>query len=298
MTIVFERYNAKYQKIIPFFISYIYVCTSTKDKDYLTHLQWGGENIQCIKLLWLPIYASFYNTVLISRCLIFSTGGRMGRFDSGYVIMNSLLSNKSALQSLPLEDIWSYLLFVACKQTGQHRLKCIELLLRVLQSSSDLQLCPVATDGRPVVAEKSILITDDRIVKGTFMPGSNGNDTDLSFITKEKDERRALHRKTTVDLTLLQPLWLLYSKLQKDQVNTGYGILPPLIHALTELFFVAESRAQEWDVVKEYLISVQDHKLIIDTVLEGAKNIAAIGVAIGYQNIASDPYLQKLQSLS
>ena len=35
---------------------------------------------------------------------------------------------------LPLNDLWSSLVYVACKQTGRHRLKTIQLLLRILQS--------------------------------------------------------------------------------------------------------------------------------------------------------------------
>ena len=51
-------------------------------------------------------------------------------------IRSDLRLNKSLLhfRHLPLNDLWSSLLYVACKQTGRHRLKTIQLLLRILQS--------------------------------------------------------------------------------------------------------------------------------------------------------------------
>ena len=69
------------------------------------------------------------------------TGGRMGRFDTGYLILNSVFSLKDVILLLPIKDLWASLVYVACKQTGQQRLKSIQLLLKILQSQFKKEGC-------------------------------------------------------------------------------------------------------------------------------------------------------------
>ncbi|XP_062261903.1 zinc finger ZZ-type and EF-hand domain-containing protein 1 isoform X1 [Platichthys flesus] len=64
------------------------------------------------------------------------TGGHRGRFQTGFEIMKQMLADEQALTHLPLADIWEWQVCVACRQTGNQRLKAIHLLLRLLQCQS------------------------------------------------------------------------------------------------------------------------------------------------------------------
>uniref|UniRef100_A0A4W3IYQ1 Zinc finger ZZ-type and EF-hand domain containing 1 n=1 Tax=Callorhinchus milii TaxID=7868 RepID=A0A4W3IYQ1_CALMI len=65
------------------------------------------------------------------------------------------------------------------------------------------------------------------------------------------------------DLTLLKPLWQLFTKMESHgrQEQAGVCILPPLHRALTELFFTAENRAVELGVLQDYFLALttEDH---------------------------------------
>ncbi|XP_033118945.1 zinc finger ZZ-type and EF-hand domain-containing protein 1-like [Anneissia japonica] len=68
------------------------------------------------------------------------TGGQLGRFVTGHILLNEILSNTSKASHIPVNEVWSWLVHVASCQTGQQRLKAIQLMLRLLQaatSSSD-----------------------------------------------------------------------------------------------------------------------------------------------------------------
>ena len=69
------------------------------------------------------------------------TGGRLGRFDTGYLILNSVFSLQDVILLLPIKDLWAGLVYVACKQTGQQRLKTIQLLLKILRSQFKKEGC-------------------------------------------------------------------------------------------------------------------------------------------------------------
>nr|XP_019941221.1 PREDICTED: zinc finger ZZ-type and EF-hand domain-containing protein 1 isoform X3 [Paralichthys olivaceus] len=64
------------------------------------------------------------------------TGGHRGRFQTGFEILKQMLADDQALSHLPLADIWEWQVGVACRQTGNQRLKAIHLLLRLLQCQS------------------------------------------------------------------------------------------------------------------------------------------------------------------
>uniref|UniRef100_A0A673GTN3 Zinc finger ZZ-type and EF-hand domain-containing protein 1-like n=1 Tax=Sinocyclocheilus rhinocerous TaxID=307959 RepID=A0A673GTN3_9TELE len=132
------------------------------------------------------------------------TGGHRGRFQTGFEILKQMLADEQALTHLPLADIWEWQVGVACRQTGNQRLKAIHLLLRLLQ-------CP---------------------------------------------------SQWGCDLTLLRPLWQLFTTMESGLIQdpTSITVLLPLHRALTELFFIAEAKAM------------------------ALKNIAAISLAINYPN--------------
>ncbi|RXM95626.1 Zinc finger ZZ-type and EF-hand domain-containing protein 1 [Acipenser ruthenus] len=115
------------------------------------------------------------------------TGGHRGRFQTGFEILKVMLADERAFHHLPLADIWEWQVGVACRQTGNLRLKAIHLLLRILVCSSE----------------------------------------------------------SGCDLTLLRPLWQLFTTMESSlcQDPTSISVLLPLHRALTELFFTAESRA-------------------------------------------------------
>uniref|UniRef100_A0A671TY76 Zinc finger ZZ-type and EF-hand domain containing 1 n=1 Tax=Sparus aurata TaxID=8175 RepID=A0A671TY76_SPAAU len=152
------------------------------------------------------------------------TGGHRGRFQTGFEILKQMLADDQVLGHLPLADIWEWQVGVACRQTGNQRLKAIHLLLRLLQ-------CP---------------------------------------------------SQTACELTLLRPLWQLFMSMENSlsQDPTSITVLLPLHRALTELFFIAEARAQ--GILQEYLLAMTtDEQLLNHTAL---KNIAAISLAINYPN--------------
>uniref|UniRef100_A0A3Q3Q0Q2 Zinc finger, ZZ-type with EF hand domain 1 n=1 Tax=Monopterus albus TaxID=43700 RepID=A0A3Q3Q0Q2_MONAL len=64
------------------------------------------------------------------------TGGHRGRFQTGFEILKQMLADNQVLSHLPLADIWEWQVGVACRQTGNQRLKAIHLLLRLLQCQS------------------------------------------------------------------------------------------------------------------------------------------------------------------
>ncbi|KAG9341464.1 hypothetical protein JZ751_019274 [Albula glossodonta] len=156
------------------------------------------------------------------------TGGHRGRFQTGFEILKQMLSDDQALGHLPLADIWEWQVGVACRQTGNQRLKAIHLLLRILH-------CP---------------------------------------------------SQCGCDLTLLRPLWQLFSSMESglSQDPTSITVLLPLHRALTELFFIAESRAIEQGILQEYLLALTTNEQLLVHTAQALKNIAAISLAINYPN--------------
>ncbi|XP_064626439.1 zinc finger ZZ-type and EF-hand domain-containing protein 1-like isoform X2 [Lineus longissimus] len=75
------------------------------------------------------------------------SGGKTGRFDTGHMILNSILSAPNKTRLLPLDELWSSLIQVVCKQTGAHRLKIVQLLLHILNSQCRRDDCsPLVID--------------------------------------------------------------------------------------------------------------------------------------------------------
>ncbi|XP_026183286.1 zinc finger ZZ-type and EF-hand domain-containing protein 1 isoform X3 [Mastacembelus armatus] len=156
------------------------------------------------------------------------TGGHRGRFQTGFEILKQMLADEQVLSQLPLPDIWEWQVGVACRQTGNQRLKAIHLLLRLLQCQS----------------------------------------------------------QTACELTLLRPLWQLFMSMENclSQDPTSITVLLPLHRALTELFFIAETRAMAQGVLQEYLLAMTTDEQLLNHTLMALKNIAAISLAISYPN--------------
>ncbi|XP_061104197.1 zinc finger ZZ-type and EF-hand domain-containing protein 1 isoform X3 [Conger conger] len=149
-------------------------------------------------------------------------------FSTGFEILKQMLSDDHTLGHLPLADIWEWQVGVACRQTGNQRLKAIHLLLRILH-------CPT---------------------------------------------------QCGCDLTLLRPLWQLFSSMESglSQDPTSITVLLPLHRALTELFFIAETKAIEQGVLQEYLLALTTNEQLLVHTAQALKNIAAISLAINYPN--------------
>ncbi|KAI4877405.1 hypothetical protein NFI96_011706 [Prochilodus magdalenae] len=88
------------------------------------------------------------------------------------------------------------------------------------------------------------------------------------------------------DLTLLRPLWQLFTTMENgvSQDPTSITVLLPLHRALTELFFVAEAKAMEQGILQEYLLALTTNEQLLVRTAQALKNIAAISLAINYPN--------------
>ncbi|XP_078294074.1 zinc finger ZZ-type and EF-hand domain-containing protein 1 isoform X2 [Panthera onca] len=91
------------------------------------------------------------------------------------------------------------------------------------------------------------------------------------------------------DLTLLKPLWQLFTHMEYSLFEdvTQPGILLPLHRALTELFLVTENRAQELGLLQEYLLALTTDDHLLRCAAQALQNIAAISLAINYPNKAT-----------
>ncbi|KAL7987036.1 hypothetical protein Chor_005955 [Crotalus horridus] len=94
------------------------------------------------------------------------------------------------------------------------------------------------------------------------------------------------------DLTLLKPLWHLFSHMEKNMKFevAKPGVLLPLHRALTELFFVAESRVSELGSLQDYLLALNTEDHLYHCTAQALKNIAAISLAINYPNKSTSPW--------
>ncbi|XP_007425988.1 zinc finger ZZ-type and EF-hand domain-containing protein 1 [Python bivittatus] len=94
------------------------------------------------------------------------------------------------------------------------------------------------------------------------------------------------------DLTLLKPLWNLFSCLENNMKYdvTKPGVLLPLHRALTELFFVTESRVSELGSLQDYLLALNTEDHLYRCTAQALKNIAAISLAINYPNKSTSPW--------
>ncbi|XP_053310913.1 zinc finger ZZ-type and EF-hand domain-containing protein 1 isoform X2 [Spea bombifrons] len=88
------------------------------------------------------------------------------------------------------------------------------------------------------------------------------------------------------DLKLLKPLWPIFTRLEETtcQDTGSNGVLLPLHRALTELFFIAENRADESGCLQDYLLALTTEEQLCNYTTQALKNIAAISFAMNYPN--------------
>uniref|UniRef100_A0A8C5F7L2 Zinc finger ZZ-type and EF-hand domain containing 1 n=1 Tax=Gadus morhua TaxID=8049 RepID=A0A8C5F7L2_GADMO len=92
--------------------------------------------------------------------------------------------------------------------------------------------------------------------------------------------------QTACELMLLRPLWQLFVSMETTlcQDPACITVLLPLHRALTELFFIAESRATAQGILQEYLLAMTTDQQLLNHTAMALKNIAAISLAINYPN--------------
>ncbi|XP_048575305.1 zinc finger ZZ-type and EF-hand domain-containing protein 1 isoform X2 [Nematostella vectensis] len=181
------------------------------------------------------------------------TGGQLGRFKTGFSVLNALLSlDNNIARFLPLQKLWSLLVSVACCQTGQQRLMATGLLLRLL-----LVVSGQAVDSDGVRAE-------------------------------------ALDAPERPDLSLLKPLWALYTKMLEKESSAGAAptLVPPVLRGLTELFLVVENLAQDWGMAEDLVVGFTTNESLKRCFAHAVQKVGCIGIAIGLPNKASEALIQ------
>jgi len=119
-------------------------------------------------------------------CTVTVTGTQKGRFDTGYSILQELLCDQR--QRLPLGQLWSGLITVACQHIGEERLKVTKLLMMMLETQTK----------RCVMGLCCLFGTDE--IQSVCLP--------LHSHAQPAGDR--------LDLTALKPLWQLYTTLMKQ----------------------------------------------------------------------------------
>ncbi|XP_041474383.1 zinc finger ZZ-type and EF-hand domain-containing protein 1-like isoform X3 [Lytechinus variegatus] len=197
------------------------------------------------------------------------TGNKLGRFETGYVILNTVLANPKLAQQVPLQELWEWLVQVARKQVGQSRLKAVQLLLRILASipsPCDDPSDPSAS-STPPVADPPTPADQDTI--GEDPPPSS---------TPAPTPSPA---RPPVDLTRLKPLWLLLDSMNcRLSADCAPQSLAAAHRALMELFLMVENMVQEWDMVEEYVLAMSNDDAIKKAIVQGATNIKCIQLAL------------------
>ncbi|XP_073246845.1 zinc finger ZZ-type and EF-hand domain-containing protein 1-like isoform X1 [Porites lutea] len=176
------------------------------------------------------------------------TGGQLGRFKTGFTVLNAMLSldNKIA-RSLPLKKLWVWLVSVACCQTGQQRLMATGLLLRLL-----LVVSGQARDS-----------------DGSCSPPMDESERpDLSLLKP------------------LWSLYT--GMLEKEGSGSAPTLVPPVLRGLTELFLVVENLAQDWGVAEDLVVGFTTIESLKRCFSQAVQRVGLIGLAIGQPNQASE----------
>ncbi|KAK7112606.1 zinc finger ZZ-type and EF-hand domain-containing protein 1-like isoform X2 [Littorina saxatilis] len=184
-------------------------------------------------------------------------------FETGHTILESILAAPMAL-SLPLSDMWRSLAYVACKQTSTQRLKAIQLLLRIIKTQHE---CLPRSKAKA--------------------SSSSSTDAPLHPFSLPPPLDPSPPPRPSIDLSLLRPLWNLYSKMTaKDDESSN--MQQPVVRALTELFLQAENLALDWDMVDEYLAAMANVQDVKGSVLQAITNVAIVSVAAGVKTMATE----------
>ncbi|RUS90799.1 hypothetical protein EGW08_001418 [Elysia chlorotica] len=179
------------------------------------------------------------------------TPGICDSFETGHTILKAVLSSTVA-RSLPLDQLWTSLVYVACKQPGTQRLKVINLMLKI-----------VALQGKANCDNES-----------KTMP-----DIDLSLLKPLWDLYQNMTNKDTDQTNTA------CGASSGGNSKPGTSFQPAVMRALTTLFLQTENLANEWGITDEYLAALSD---IYPSLFQGLFNVAAVGSEISYPNLATD----------
>ena len=177
------------------------------------------------------------------------TGGKLGRFETGYLIINAVFSmpDEGVRRSLPVKELWEGLVYVACKQTAQQRLKSLQLMLKILQSQFSAQGCQKLEIDLSLLLPLWKLYNNMAEVKGHEEVGGATSTT-----------------------------------------SSHTTIVSQLCRALTELFLTAENLAMDWGCVRQYLASLMLKEDVEGLIRQGLANVAAVSLSIGYSNVVTE----------
>ncbi|PIK51868.1 putative zinc finger ZZ-type and EF-hand domain-containing protein 1 [Apostichopus japonicus] len=175
-------------------------------------------------------------------------GNHVGRFETGFVLLDSVLQCSGLVSSISLPTLWASLIEVCNKQVGHPRLKSIRLLLRILQY--------ISSEGN--TSCHSDVETKDDASLGV----------DLTLLKPLWFLLNQMNNNLSEDSTTCQSIHAAHS-------------------ALTELFFFVENLVKSKDLVESYISALVDEEEIKASVRQGLCNVAAIGSAIGVPNKAS-----------
>ncbi|XP_071812907.1 zinc finger ZZ-type and EF-hand domain-containing protein 1-like isoform X3 [Apostichopus japonicus] len=175
-------------------------------------------------------------------------GNHVGRFETGFVLLDSVLQCSGLVSSISLPTLWASLIEVCNKQVGHPRLKSIRLLLRILQY--------ISSEGN--TSCHSDVETKDDASLGV----------DLTLLKPLWFLLNQMNNNLSEDSTTCQSIHAAHS-------------------ALTELFFFVENLVKSKNLVESYILALVDEEEIKASVRQGLCNVAAIGSAIGVPNKAS-----------
>jgi hypothetical protein len=97
-----------------------------------------------------------------------------------------------------------------------------------------------------------------------------------------------------LDLTLLKPLWSLYTVLTKNEekpVKNG-SLKPEIVRGLTELFLIVENLAQEWGVEQDLMMETISEETILKWFGEGVCNIGYVSLSLGLTNTITETLIE------
>nr|XP_047143287.1 zinc finger ZZ-type and EF-hand domain-containing protein 1 [Hydra vulgaris] len=94
--------------------------------------------------------------------------------------------------------------------------------------------------------------------------------------------------KNRPDLSLLRPLWTLYTNSIEGDSGTSLTLISPVIRGLSELFLVVENVAQDWGEADCLVAGLASDEKLTKCFSKAVRVIAAIGLAIDLPNKAFD----------
>ncbi|XP_071500526.1 zinc finger ZZ-type and EF-hand domain-containing protein 1-like [Diadema antillarum] len=203
------------------------------------------------------------------------TGNKLGRFETGYVILNTVLSSPQLARQVPLQQLWEWVVQVARKQIGQSRLKAVQLLLRILTSMP-------RPPGRETTAQPAGDMSDDVAATKTSPQDDSSSGPEVKSASPETPATQSQTKpRPPVDLTRLKPLWLLLDSMNNRlSADSAPQSLAAAHRALMELFLMVENLVREWGIEEEYVIAMSNDHAIKKIFMQGVANVKCIQLAL------------------